>query len=64
MNTIDFDRILEDAGADRDAPAGSLPHALAQVSTAVQSLVDEAQRCIGGTGDLADLRLAVQRLEV
>ena len=64
MNTIDFDRILEDAGADRDAPAGSLPHALAQVSMAVQSLVDEARRCIGGTGDLADLRLAVQRLEV
>lgn len=62
MSTIYATRILEHAGADRDAPEGSQSWALAQVSSALESLIEEARRCCGGTGDLADLRLAVQRL--
>ncbi|WP_182212412.1 hypothetical protein [Stenotrophomonas acidaminiphila] len=63
MNALDAPRILELAGADRDAPAGSLPYALAQVSSAVDNLAEEARRCVDGTGDLADLRIALKRLE-
>ncbi|MGB3393227.1 MAG: hypothetical protein WA956_05695 [Stenotrophomonas sp.] len=63
MSALDVRSTLEHAGADRDAPAGSLPHALAQVSLAVENLIAEAQRCVGGTGDLADLRIALARLE-
>lgn len=63
MAPLDVRGTLEHAGADRDAPAGSLPHALAQVSHAVENLIEEARRCVGGTGDLADLRIALERLE-
>ena len=62
MKTIDVSRTLESAGADREAPEGSLSRALAQISDAVENLIEEARRCCRGTGDLADLRLALQRL--
>ena len=64
MKPIDAVQLLENAGADRDAAEGSQAHALAMLSAAIENLVTEASRCCGGTGDLADLRIAVQRLEV
>lgn len=60
---IDTTRLLESAGADRDAPEGTQAHALAALSGAVENLVAEAGRCCAGTGDLSDLRIALQRLE-
>lgn len=63
MSRIDAIRLLENAGADHDAPEGTQAHALAALSDAIENLVAEAGRCCGGTGDLADLRIALKRLE-
>jgi hypothetical protein len=61
---IDVAAILESAGADINAPAGSQAHSLALVNEAFLDLSTEAGRCCGSTGSLTELRAALARAGV
>ena len=63
-NTLNVAAILESAGADINAPAGSQAHSLALVNEAFLDISNEAARCCGSTGSLTELRAALARVGV